>query len=413
MRKYIFMIFAFVAIHCAAQEETEVVDTVSVEEIMEWKLQIPQFELSDFDWVDICDNPKYAIVTRGNLMGIYDMELHKNITRIEFRDLGFSKQIMTEDSAYISHFYFRRGIKNGLICVFEKDNSIMSIYNDDPEEVCSLEECTTVSKKISKRAEKLLNNIIKEQQLDNAQVVILDAKTSHLKTWIARDADMQKENAGKLLLHSCAGSLMKPFHVIRALGSAHLALDSIYNGVTYREGIKQLDNDVMHQAIWRGYTKNMSEKIWSMLSNTKEPALSPMALAVGYNGIVHNGSIIYPTMKADSVNVEKNVYSLAEIENFKDVLRVDKSETALLNWLTDATEWFAYATMEDICSESDALIGKQIQFAGVFSANNPCYVICVVADKLSENASPALLQDIVNPLSQWLLKKARIPKIKE
>ena len=50
-------------------------------------------------------------------------------------------------------------------------------------------------------------------------------------------------------------------------------------------------------------------------------------------------------------------------------------------------------------------IGKQIQFAGVFPAEDPKYTICVVADKQSLDIEPAVFQDVVNPLSQWLLKK--------
>ena len=49
-------------------------------------------------------------------------------------------------------------------------------------------------------------------------------------------------------------------------------------------------------------------------------------------------------------------------------------------------------------------VGAQIQFAGVFPADSPRYTICVVADKQSTDVSTSVLQDVVNPLTKWLLK---------
>ena len=66
---------------------------------------LPQYDLKEYEWVDICYNPKYAIVSKDGKKGIYDMVLHKNNTEIEYRDLGFSKQTVAEDSANISMFY--------------------------------------------------------------------------------------------------------------------------------------------------------------------------------------------------------------------------------------------------------------------------------------------------------------------
>ena len=63
----------------------------------------------------------------------------------------------------------------------------------------------------------------------------------------------------------------------------------------------------------------------------------------------------------------------------------------------------------DSISEEDkehtTAIGKQVAFAGVFPLANPRYTICIVSDKLSKDATPALFQDVVNPLVKWLLKR--------
>jgi len=188
-------------------------DTIYLDdETSEWQKSLPQYDLKEYEWVDICNNPKYAIVTKDGKKGIYDMMLHKNITEIEYRDLGFSKQTVAEDSAYISLFYATKGIKRGIVSLYEPTNNVVSIWMDDPDELYLLDECTTIDKKITKRATKLLGNLIKHQQMENAQIVILDAKSGRLKTWVRLDRDTEKDDSGKLLVHSCTGSLTKPFH---------------------------------------------------------------------------------------------------------------------------------------------------------------------------------------------------------
>ena len=386
-----------------------VADTIRLGAIDEWQQNLPQYDFKEYEWVEICYNPKYAIVTKDGKNGIYDMELHRNITEIVFRDLGFSKQTMAEDSAYISLFYGTMGIKRGIISVYEPDNNVVSIWMDDPDEVYSLDECTTIDKKMTKRAKKLLEGFVQKEHLDNAQIVILDAETGRLKTWIRLDSDLEREEAGKLIVHSCTGSLTKPFHTIMALENEGLSLDSIYNGISYRQGIKKFDNVVMHQAIMSGYRRSVAERKWRELTDSRNPSTSPFIMAVGYNSLALNGTMIIPTTKEDSVNVEKDVFSPTNLTNLIEVLRVDKSESPQLAWLSDGIEWLGYATTESIYSNEDKVmknpIGKQIQFAGVFPAENPKYTICVVADKQSLDIEPAAFQDVVNSLAQWLLKR--------
>ena len=384
-------------------------DTIYLNKSDEDKFNEFKKDLKEYDWVDICYNPKYAVVTKDGKKGLYDMVEHRNITEIVYRDLGFSKQTVAEDSAYISMFYATMGIKRGIVSVYEPTNDVVSIWMDDPDEVYSLEECTTIDKKVTKRAKKLLEKFVQQEQIESAQIVVLDAKTGRLKTWIRLDSDMEKEEAGKLIVHSCAGSLTKPFHTIMALENEGVSLDSIYNGISYREGIRRFDNTVMHQAIMNGYRRGVAERKWRELTDTRNPSTSPFIMAVGYNSLANSGMMIIPTMKEDSVNVEKDVFSTTNITNLIDVLRVDKAESPQLAWLSDGIDWLGYATTESIYSNEDKEmknpIGKQIQFAGVFPAEDPKYTICVVADKQSLDIEPAVFQDVVNPLSQWLLKK--------
>ena len=385
-----------------------VADTFRLSDGEKWKRSLPQYDLKEYEWVDICYNPKYAIVTKNNRKGIYDLELHRNVTEIVYRDLWFSKQTQAEDSAYISLFYATMGIKRGIISLYEPDNNVVSIWMDDPDEVYSLDECTTIDKKMTKRAKKLLEGFVQKEHMDNAQVVILDAETGRLKTWIRLDSDLEKDEAGKLIVHSCTGSLTKPFHTVMALENEGISLDSIYNGVSYRQSIKKCDSEVMYQANRNGDRRSVAERKWRELTDSRNPSTSPFIMAVGYNSLAHNGTMIIPTMKADSVNVEDDVFSETNLVNLRDVLSINRHESPQLAWLSDLTNWLGYATMEDIYADEDleqlTPIGTQIQFAGVFPVESPRYTICVVADKLSPDVTPAVLQDIVNPLTKWLLK---------
>lgn len=401
--------FMLVPTTMPAQETLEnVADTIAADELDTWKRNLPQYDLKEFDWVDICYNPKYAVVTKDGKKGIYDMMLHRNVTEIEFRDLGFSKQSVAEDSASISLFYATKGIKRGIVSIYEPTNDVVSIWMDDPDEVYSLDECTTIDVKMTKYARKLLGRFIEKQQMDNAQIVILDSKSGHLKTWIALDADMKKENAGKLLVHSCAASLTKPFHTIMALENEGVSLDSICNSISYRQGIKRGDDEVMSQAIRNGYRRNAADRILRELTDTENPSTSPFILAIGYNSLVHNGTMIIPTLNGDSVNVENDVFSSTNLINLREVLRVDRSESPQLVWLSEKGKWLAYAVTENIYSEGDkekcCPIGKQIQFAGVFPEDNPQYTVCIVADKRSLDVAPNVFSGVVNPLVKKLLK---------
>ena len=385
-------------------------DTIYLDdETSEWQKSLPQYDLKEYEWVDICNNPKYAIVTKDGKKGIYDMILHKNVTEIEYRDLGFSKQTVAEDSAHISLFYATKGIKRGIVSLYEPTNNVVSIWMDDPDELYSLDECTTIDKKITKRATKLLGNLIKVQQMENAQIVILDAKSGRLKTWLRLDRDTEKDESGKLLVHSCTGSLTKPFHTVMALENDSLSLDSTKDGVSYRQAIKACDNQMMRQAIQNGYRRSVADRKWRELTNTGNPSTSPFVMAVGYNSLANDGTMIIPTMKADSVNVEEDVFSANSLVNLKEVLKIDRVASPQLAWLSTDAEWLGYATTEDIFAEDDkehnTVIGKQIAFAGCFPVEGPRYTICIVGDMLSVDAAPALFQDVVNPLAAWLLKR--------
>ena len=158
-----------------------------------------------------------------------------------------------------------------------------------------------------------------------------------------------------------------------------------------------------------GYRKSVADRKWRELTDTGNPSTSPFILAVGYNSLANGGNMTIPTMKADSVNVEKDVFTDTNLAVLREVLRVDRVESPQLAWLTTDTDWFGYATSENIYAEDDKEnkqpIGRQLQFAGLFPVEDPQYSICIVADNISLDASPADFEDAVNPLVKWLLKR--------
>lgn len=245
--------------------------------------------------------------------------------------------------------------------------------------------------------------------MEDAQMVVFDAKSGRLKAWVRLDRDTEKEEAGKLLVHSCSGSLIKPFHTVMALENDSLSLDSVCGTMTYRSAIKTANDDVMRQIIMNGYRRSVAERKWRELNDTENPSTSPFIIAVGYNSLAHRGTMIIPTMKADSINVEEKFFTDTNLMNLKELLLVDRTESPQLAWLTADTDWYGYATTESIYAADDKEklqpVGKQIHFAGLFPVENPQYCICIVANKNSLDASPADLGDVVNPLAKWLLKR--------
>ena len=296
-------------------------DTIYLDDkVSEWQKNLPQYGFDECERVDTCmGNPKYAIVMKDGKKGIFDVEWKRNITEVVFDDIGFAKQTMAEDGAFISLFYAKKGIKCGIVSLYEPTNNVVSVWMDDSDEVYSLGECTTIDKKMTKKATTLLGNLMKQKQMDNLQLVVLDAKSGHLKTWIRLDQDKEKDEAGKLLVHSCAGSLTKPFHAVMALENDSLSLDSICAAKTYRHAIKSVDDDMMHQVIQNGYRRSVADRKWRELTDTGNPSTSPFILAVGYNSLANGGTMIIPTMKGDSVNVEENVFSDANLANLRDL----------------------------------------------------------------------------------------------
>lgn len=130
----------------ASAQEMEYVDSIEVDTIdvdyvingddivLADSVKITQYTLSECDGVEVCKNPKYTIVIKDGKKGIYDMVLGKNVTEIEFQEVVFSRSEEIADEIPSSWFFVRREKQKGILCVYEDDDSVMTLWMDDSDE---------------------------------------------------------------------------------------------------------------------------------------------------------------------------------------------------------------------------------------------------------------------------------------
>ena len=87
----------------AFAQDVAAVDTIDAEEAVD-KKHITQVPLELCEQIDTCSITKFAIVTKDDKQGIYDLEKQENVTEIDFDVAGFSRRYVSEDG--IEVFYF-------------------------------------------------------------------------------------------------------------------------------------------------------------------------------------------------------------------------------------------------------------------------------------------------------------------
>ena len=97
----------------------EVRDTFYFDNPAEDSIKMVKINLKECESVDVCENPKYAIITKDGKKGIYDMMLNQLITAIEYDELGFSCRKQMGNNTSINFFYTRIDNKEGMFSVTE------------------------------------------------------------------------------------------------------------------------------------------------------------------------------------------------------------------------------------------------------------------------------------------------------
>ena len=94
--------------------------------------QVTQYELKKCDQVNICaNNPKYAIVVKNGKCGLYDNNLHVNVTVIAFDKLNFLQKNVLGNGNVTSLFFVVEGHKRGKLSVDEATNNIVYVWTED------------------------------------------------------------------------------------------------------------------------------------------------------------------------------------------------------------------------------------------------------------------------------------------
>lgn len=140
-----------------AQSNTELVDSTSCEPEEDWIVevyedengneavsdtiwlgksdaapQVTQYDLKECDKVTVCaENPKYAIVVKNGKCGLYDNNLHVNVTEIAFDELNYLQQTVLENGHVTSMFYVVEGSKCGKLSVDEATTNTVYVWNEN------------------------------------------------------------------------------------------------------------------------------------------------------------------------------------------------------------------------------------------------------------------------------------------
>ena len=94
--------------------------------------QVTQYDLKECDKVIVCaENAKYAIVVKNGKCGIYDNNLHANVTEIAFDKLNYHQQMVLENGHITSIFFVVEGSKRGKLSVDEATNNIVYVWTED------------------------------------------------------------------------------------------------------------------------------------------------------------------------------------------------------------------------------------------------------------------------------------------
>ena len=102
------------------EDGIEVRDTFYFDNPAEDSIKMVKIDLKECDSVEVCQNRKYAIITKDGKKGIYDMMLNQLVTAIEYDELGFSCCKQTGENTTISIFYTKIDNKEGLFSVSDR-----------------------------------------------------------------------------------------------------------------------------------------------------------------------------------------------------------------------------------------------------------------------------------------------------
>ena len=413
----------------ADARETITADTVSMDELVGKKpTQVP---LEQCHVTDISEDGRYAVISNSGKRGIYDLIKGENVTEIDMYEMGYSRHVVEEDSIHIYYFWAERGLQSGIIGVIGSNNHTMAIWMDNPDLVATLSECATIDEETSRKCRKILKGAMNSLARSYGQVAVLDAKTGHLKAWVALEKDTTGITDAKLLKKSCSARLFAPVVAAARLAKAGIGLeDSVdisgevcadgdtfvirnsnpheyASGITnYRSALAGKSTVAMFKAI-TSRNRTQGEEIWGEIISGKKEA-NAMELAAVMNCIYHQEELRLPTLKGDSIEtVDMSDITPLMKEYMRAVLSGTNSGDGSQAGI--APKCINIAGLYGRSSHADGKDGNtELSYAGCFPAENSRYAIGVFMDiPTEEGVLEANLAEQVNKLIEWLNQRSQ------
>lgn len=385
-----------------------------------------QVPLEQCDWVDTCEVTRYAIVCKNKKYGIYDLLEHKNLTEIELSALRYSYYVINEDSMVMCYFSAEKGIQRGTIGVVGQET--VAVWMDNPDLICSLDECTTIDNSITDKCRKELKIAMEQLNGTYGQLAVVDAQNGQLKAWVASKKDGKEVTDANLLRSSCSTYSLRPAVIAGIFGKSDLTLeDSVdtgsgvlnygdtlivrdhnwrtggYGKITYRQGFVMKSEVAMLKSLCCKYEQKGIES-WKGI-NSNELLTEAMSLASIVHSIYKGDKLMVPSLIGDSIIVSDELpFTPIMHSNIRQIL----VETNVNDGIQAkyAPKGVALAGLYGNTENESGQ--RELSFAGCFPADSPRYAIGIFIDKESEGeASSAQLSSVVNTMIEWLTDSPR------
>lgn len=384
-----------------------------------------QVPLEQCDWLDTCEVARYGIVCKDKKYGIYDLQEHKNLTEIDLGTLCYSRHLLTEDSIDVCYFYAEKGLQCGNIGV--TNGETVAVWMDNPDLICSLDECSTIDEAITGKCRKELKKAMERLKGNYGQVAVIDSQTGQLKAWVALESDKNgKISDGKLIKYSCTSSLMKPMLVAALFGKSDLSMeDSVdtrmgmlnlgdtlvvrdhnwrmggYGKVTYRQGFARKSDVAMFKALCYTDKRDGIRKWQDINSNVLVSNAMDMAALIG--SFYNDDKLVIPSLIGDSVRiVDELPFTTKMKSNLRSVLvDTNKDDGVQAKYAPkDIAVAGLYGSIKNPENQ------RELSYAGCFPADSPRYAIGFFVDKDDEDyTTHRQLSAYVNEMIEWLSKR--------
>lgn len=290
-----------------------------------------------------------------------------------------------------------------------------------------ISQCTTIDKNVTELCRQMLAQGIEKGLAKEGQIAVVDAKTGHLKAWVAMKLEDGKAVETALTKRRFSSAALLPMMTVMMAKKEKLEFsDSIdvENGVykvndkltirdhNWRSGgygkmsildvITKHSNVASFKLLEKASSKKRAAYIWRNLIYA-ENTTNAMKQAAMFNAFCSVCPIRMPMLVGDSVSVvdmsenDKRGYTL-----FQSVLtKMNEGDALQAKYAPNGVKISgAYAI-----APKEKNSGREFSFAGAFPAGQPRYAICVFVD-VPQDGEAHSLRDlaniVVNPIVEQL-----------